>query len=87
MTNLHKPENTKKTNKAHPSLGKADEAEAFEAGWKAAEQNQYIVDLFDCKNQWHYEETVWATDLEEAKQKAYRDFADKTTKIKNVTRA
>lgn len=49
--------------------------------------NRYTVDLFDLENQWYYEATVEAADLAEAWKIARRDYADKRTKIKNVTRA
>lgn len=34
--------NTNKSHEARPSLGNADEAEAFEAGWKTAERHNNI---------------------------------------------
>lgn len=48
--------------------------------------NRYTVTLFCTRNQWYYEATVEASDFDEARKIAYRDYADKTTKIKGIHR-
>lgn len=49
--------------------------------------NRYTITLFCTKNKWHFETTVEAADLDEASRIAYREYADKTTKVKGVHRA
>lgn len=44
----------------------------------------YIATLFDARNKWYFETTIEANSLEEARRIAYRDYADKTIKVKSV---
>lgn len=48
--------------------------------------NHYTVTLFCTRNQWYFEASVEAEDYETARKIAYRDYADKTTKIKGIHR-
>lgn len=47
----------------------------------------YTATLFDTVNQWHYDVSIEASNLEEARMIAVRDYTDRTNKLKRLTRS
>ena len=46
--------------------------------------NVYTVTLWDTFHKWYYESSIEAKDINEATKKAYKEFQDKTTRVKGV---